>query len=294
MKKLFCTMLALLCWLTAQPAPAFDITLDDELLMLVNATYQVEKDYTPSGLVNTSKKAPSTKGRLLLRQPAADAYYEMLAAYKKTSRRTLYSISGYRDWDYQDKLFATKMAGRQSLGQTKEQAYANTLEYTALPGTSEHQTGLALDLSSNNRLSENFRSTVQGKWLLANCWDFGYILRYDEAKRDITQIAYEPWHYRYVGLPHSLIIRDNNWVLEEYVAYLQQNGSIEYTDPADENLIWHVYRTDDPTAEFAGITNVSRDNTGGYIITCKCPKPELLLTQWSKTALAANGLMRYI
>lgn len=294
MKKIFCTLICLLCLFAALPALAFDVSQDDELLMLVNSTYQVAKDYAPTGLVNTSKKTLSTKGRLLLREPAANAYYEMIAAYKQTNRRALYSISGYRDWDYQDKLFTTKMAGRQSLGQTKEQAYANTLEYTALPGTSEHQTGLAVDLSSNNRLSDNFRNTTQGKWLLANCWDYGYILRYDADKRDITQIAYEPWHYRYVGLPHSLIIRDNDWVLEEYITYLQENGSIEYADTNDDAFIWRVYWTDDTTAEFAGITNISRDNTGGYIITCHCPKPEILLTEWSKTALSASGIMHYI
>lgn len=294
MKKMFSMLLLALCMLATQPVLAFDTTLDDELLMLVNSTYQLEKAYEPDGLVNTSTKTLSTKGRLLLREPAANAYYDMISAYKKISRRPLYSISGYRDWDYQQRLFTTKMAGRQSMGQTKEQAYANTLEYTALPGTSEHQTGLAVDLSSNNQLFNNFRSTVQGKWLMDNCWDFGYILRYDEAKSDITAIAYEPWHYRYVGLPHSLIIRDNNWVLEEYISYLQENGSLEYADPEDESFVWHIYWTNDVTTEFSGITNVSRDNTGGYIITCKCPKPELLLSEWGKEALSGNGIMRYI
>lgn len=293
MKKLLILAATLLCLMSALPTLAFDITQDDELLMLVNSDYRVDKDYQPQNLVNTSKKTLSTKGRLLLREPAAAAYYDMVAAYKKASRRPLYSISGYRDWDYQEKLFTTKMAGRQSMGQTREQAYANTLEYTALPGTSEHQTGLAVDLSSNNRLSDSFRSTVQGKWLLDNCWDFGFILRYDEAKCDVTKIAYEPWHYRYVGLPHSQIIRDNGWVLEEYVDYLHQNGHIEYIDPTDPDTIWHIYWTDDVTQEFAGITNISRDNTGGYIITCNCPKPEILLTAWTREALSASGIMMF-
>lgn len=295
MKKFWHILPALaLLFLLAQPAAAFDTTLDDELLMLVNGTHTVDYDYTPQNLVNTSRKTLSTKGRLLLREPAAEAYYEMIAAYKKDSRRPLYSISGYRDWDYQEKLFTTKMAGRQSMGQSREQAYANTLEYTALPGTSEHQTGLAVDLSSNNRLFDNFRDTVQGKWLLENCWDFGYILRYDAEKRDITNIAYEPWHYRYVGLPHSLIIRDHDWVMEEYIDYLHETGEIEYTDPADPDNIWRIYWTDDTEREFFGVESISRDNAGGYIITTRLPKPEALLTAWTREALSADGIMRYI
>lgn len=295
MKKFWHILPALVLFcLLAQPAAAFDTTLDDELLMLVNSTHTVDYDYTPQHLVNTSRKTLSTKGRLLLREPAAEAYYEMIAAYKKNSRRPLYSISGYRDWDYQEKLFTTKMAGRQSMGQSREQAYANTLEYTALPGTSEHQTGLAVDLSSNNRLFDNFRDTVQGKWLLENCWDFGYILRYDAEKRDITQIAYEPWHYRYVGLPHSLIIRDHDWVMEEYIDYLHKMGEIEYTDPSDPDNVWRIYWTDDTEREFFGVESISRDNAGGYIITTRLPKPEALLTAWTREALSADGIMRYI
>lgn len=278
----------------AQPAAAFDTSLDDELLLLVNGTYQLDKNYKPTDLENTSRQAKSTKSRLMLRKTAAAAYYDMIQAYKTQSRRTIYSISGYRDFAYQERLFNTKLAGRQSMGQSYNTAYKNTLEYTALPGTSEHQTGLAVDLSSNNALSDNFRNTVQGKWLLKNCWDYGFILRYDENKRELTNIAYEPWHYRYVGLPHSLIIRDNSWVLEEYIDYLHQNGLIEYTDPANPDMLWRVYWTNDTTAEFAGITNVSRDNTGGYIITTQNPRPDVLLTAWVKEALSADGIMHYI
>lgn len=285
----------LLALLLTQPALAFDTAADDELLLLVNGTHRVAAAYQPQGLENIAGSAPSTKSRLLLRQPAAEAYYQMIAAYKaENPLRPLYAISGYRDFAYQQRLFTSKVASRQSMGQSYAAAYANTMQYTALPGTSEHQTGLAIDLSANSALSDKFRDTTQGKWLLENCWDYGFILRYDADKMQLTAIAYEPWHYRYVGLPHSLIIRDNDWVLEEYIDYLQKNGSIDYIDPAEPDTLWRVYWTNDTTREFDGVQNISRDNAGGYIITTRNSLLDELLTAWAREAVHAEGILNYL
>lgn len=287
--------LLLLFMLIAKPAAAFDTAADDQLLMLVNGTHRISAAYKPQDMENTARQTPSTKGSLLLRAPAADAYCRMVEAYKaENPRRTLFSISGYRDFYYQQRLFTSKLLGRQRAGQSYAAAYSNTLQYTALPGTSEHQTGLAIDLSSNSGLSDNFRNTMQGKWLLANCWDHGFILRYDEDKLHLTAIAYEPWHYRYVGLPHSLIIRDNGWVLEEYIDYLQKNGEIEYPDPEDPSMLWRVYWTKDTAREFNGVQNISTDNAGGYIITTKNSLLDELLTAWAEEAIRGGGIFNHI
>lgn len=278
----------LLFW--AKPALALDTAADDELLLLVNGIHRIDPNYAPDDLVNTAGDAPAKKSRVLLRAPAAAAYTAMIDAYEAESRRTLYSLSAYRSYTYQKNLFFGKVTSRQRSGESYAAAYRNTLLYTALPGTSEHETGLAIDLTTNGSLSDAFRDTVQGQWLLENCWDYGFILRYDEAKTDLTAIAYEPWHYRYVGLPHSLLIRDNGWVLEEYIAALQEAGMLEYPDPAEPLSVWRIYWTDDPTAEFAGVQSLSSDNTGGWIVTTKVSLLDTILAAWRDTALAAEGL----
>lgn len=284
-------LLAVLLVMAPQPALAFDTAADDELLLLVNGIHRIDRAYQPEDLVDTARLTPSKKSRMLLREPAAAAYTEMIAAYKDEDSRPLYSLSAFRTYTYQSQLFSSKVASRQSAGQSYLTAYRNTLRYTALPGTSEHQTGLAIDLTTNGTLSDAFRDTAQGRWLLENCWDFGFILRYDEAKSGLTAIAYEPWHYRYVGLPHSLIIRDNGWVLEEYIAALKEQGMLEYPDPDDPANIWRVYWTDDTAREFDGVESISSDNTGGYVITTKISLIDSILREWSIAALAADSLL---
>jgi hypothetical protein len=91
--------------------------------------------------------------------------------------------------------------------------------YSAAPGNSEHQTGLAIDVSCksiNFGLTNSFASTPEGLWLKDNCWRFGFILRYPKDKEHITGYAYEPWHIRYVGVPLAYYLYNNNLTLEEY------------------------------------------------------------------------------
>ncbi|MCX4265304.1 MAG: M15 family metallopeptidase, partial [Firmicutes bacterium] len=127
----------------------------------------------PNDLLDIAKLAPSTKGVMQLRDAAANAYIRMYTAYKEEKNLTLNTISGFRNYNVQKQLFNGKVAKRQHAGQSYKTAYNNTLLYTALPGTSEHQTGLAIDLSNNTGLSDNFRNTEQGQWLLTNCWNYG-------------------------------------------------------------------------------------------------------------------------
>jgi D-alanyl-D-alanine carboxypeptidase len=89
-----------------------------------------------------------------------------------------------------------------------------------MPGASEHQTGLAFDVTAY-RNGGGFEDTEQFRWLKAHCSDFGFILRYPEGKEEITGIPYEPWHYRYVGVEVAREIHENGWTLEEYC---ERNG----------------------------------------------------------------------
>lgn len=274
--------------LAVQPALAFDTSRDDQLLMLVNREHTLDASWQPNDLLDIAKLAPSTKSVMQLRDAAANAYIRMYTAYKEEKNLTLNTISGFRNYNVQKQLFNGKVAKRQHAGQSYKTAYNNTLLYTALPGTSEHQTGLAIDLSNNAGLSDNFRNTEQGQWLLANCWNYGFILRYDNNKTALTAVAYEPWHYRYVGLPHSLIMRDHGWVLEEYMDALHKlpaGSYMEYADPANAEMVYRIYYTQDTNQEFADVINISSDNCGGYVITTHMHNVEDLLVAWSEIAL---------
>ena len=90
----------------------------------------------------------------------------------------------------------------------------------AVPGTSEHELGLAVDIADMNHqlLDESQEDTEVQKWLLEHCWEYGFILRYPTGKSDITDIIYEPWHYRYVGREDAEQIRALDVCLEEYLA----------------------------------------------------------------------------
>lgn len=137
----------------------------------------------------------------------------------------------------------------------------------ALPaGYSEHHLGLAVDINSRNGLMEH---TAEGAWLAENSWAYGFILRYPADKTEITGIAYEAWHFRYVGLPHSYIMQKENWALEEYITYLQQHKQYRttYNDIAYE--VQYVPVSAPTTVEILKdvLYNVSGDNAGGVLIT---------------------------
>lgn len=93
-----------------------------------------------------------------------------------------------------------------------------------MPGTSEHHTGLALDLITPGyqQLDDGFENTAAFKWLDKHSAEYGFVLRYPKDKEDITKIIYEPWHYRYVGVNAAETIKANGWCLEEYVENLKQ------------------------------------------------------------------------
>lgn len=182
------------------------------VLALVNKQYALPSDYNPSDLVRPN--VPFSFGaevieKSLMRQEAATALEAMFTAASSQGIE-LFAVSGYRSYSRQQVLFEAEVA---KVGE--EQA----AQVVAVPGNSEHQSGLAMDISAksaNLGLTEAFGNTNEGKWLAANAHKYGFILRYPLGKESITGYQFEPWHFRYVGVKAAEIIFTKQLTLEEY------------------------------------------------------------------------------
>lgn len=181
-------------------------------LTLVNKVFALPEDYIPGDLVRPNVEfsfGNQDIEKSYMRQEAASALEKMFADAKSQDIH-LFAVSGYRSYERQDDNFHNKV------NKIGEEAAAKIVAY---PGNSEHQTGLAMDISSqsaNFKLTEQFGGTPEGKWLMENAHRFGYILRYPKGLETITGYNYEPWHYRYVGLKAAAEIYKNQLTLEEY------------------------------------------------------------------------------
>ena len=131
--------------------------------------------------------------------------------------------SSYRTWERQTSLFEKQVVKQQNTGLTYDEAYEKAKTVVAYPGTSEHQTGLATDIvaTSHQMLDDSQADTPEQQWLMANCWQYGFVLRYPAGKSDLTGVIYEPWHYRYVGKEVAQYIMENGLCLEEYWQQLE-------------------------------------------------------------------------
>lgn len=139
---------------------------------------------------------------------------------------SLLVCSAYRPYSSQERNFNNSVNTYLSMGYSQDQAVAATARLIAYPGRSEHQTGLAADIvtPAYQGLDDGYAETEAAKWLLENAADYGFILRYPADKTEITQINFEPWHYRYVGLDAAKEIMENGLCLEEF---LEQQGMLE-------------------------------------------------------------------
>lgn len=126
--------------------------------------------------------------------------------------------SSYRTTSYQQQLFDNRVKRMMNQGMTEKEAIADTEKWIAIPGTSEHETGLAVDIvtTENQNLDNSQLNSACQKWMMEHCYDYGFILRYPEDKVKITGIDFEPWHYRYVGYDIAQYIKQNGICLEEY------------------------------------------------------------------------------
>jgi D-alanyl-D-alanine carboxypeptidase len=183
-------------------------------LTLVNFENKLAEDFEPKEVAEADN-GYVTDARI------ADAAKKMISDARAKDNVRIIALSGYRDYEYQKELFDNKVERlQQEKGYSVSKAREEAATVVAVPGTSEHQLGLALDLvdARHVKLNESQENTAAYKWLYKHCAEYGFIVRYPNGKTDITGIIYEPWHFRYVGVEAATYIMENNLTLEEYLS----------------------------------------------------------------------------
>lgn len=186
----------------------------DGLLLLVNPWTPLPEDFVPGELVPVQNDQAVD----------ARAYPDLQDMLGDMSQAGLSPLicSSYRSQERQQELYDNKVQRVMAEGVSREAAQAEAARWVARPGTSEHQTGLAVDIVSlsNQMLDETQESTPEFQWLAENAWKYGFILRYPNDKSEKTGIAYEPWHFRFVGKEAAEEMHDLGLCLEEYLESL--------------------------------------------------------------------------
>lgn len=190
-----------------------EVTNPNDILTIVNKTYRLPRDYAPTDLTipNIAFPFDGTDDRKRMRKEAADKLEELFTAATQDGIE-LFGISGYRSYATQSQIFPSNVVRRNS--------FEAANKTSAFPGESEHQTGLAMDVSSRSAgftLEESFGNTNEGIWVKDNAHKYGFIIRYPKGKENITGYTYEPWHLRYVGVQAATEIYSLNTTLEEYL-----------------------------------------------------------------------------
>ncbi len=221
--------------------------LHEKYLLLANKSCVLGEDYTPSDLV--SLPSAWTTRPMTLERRAAKALGEMMEEMAAAGVKDTYVTSAYRTYAYQQNLFETykskemnnitedayavlgydhiynKYLVNHRTGLDSEDAVKVVLSYSAMPGASEHQTGLCVDFITagmGGELNVSFETYEAFTWLSQNAYRFGFILRYPKDKTEITGYQYEPWHYRFVGREAATDIYFSGLTLEEYLSATAQ------------------------------------------------------------------------
>ena len=210
---------------TAAPANALGLTADearamlaDPLMVLVNHTSKMPDDYT----FDTKECGSATAVNKTLQTVACDAFLSMQKAAADDGV-TVWMQSGYRSVKYQTNLYERKTKYYLDKGYDNATAKEKAAAVVNPPGYSEHNCGLAADLNSpeHTGLDEGFEKTAAFRWLCEHAGDYGFILRYPKDAEDKTEIIYEPWHWRYVGVENAAKINASGLCFEEYIETLQ-------------------------------------------------------------------------
>ncbi|WP_297992925.1 M15 family metallopeptidase [uncultured Clostridium sp.] len=192
--------------------------LNNQYFILINRENRLSENYVPDNLIEISSRFLNYAEDDNLESTASEALNRMFNAAMEDGI-SLIGVSGYRSYDMQRRLYDTRMM---------REGEAQTRSYTAEAGASEHQTGLAIDILSDEYsvLDEGFENTRAFKWLNENCYKYGFILRYLKGKEDITGYNYEPWHFRYIGNEEAAMeIMNRGLTFEEYINEIK--GKIE-------------------------------------------------------------------
>lgn len=196
-----------------ESSPPIPETNSHSIQCLVNRDYPLSEDFVPENLTVPDIMFPfsdTTIDKAKLTKEAAAALDALFDAAYEEENLVLYGVSGYRSYSRQYTIYATNLATG---------GIEQTNAVSAAPGRSEHQTGLAMDIScrsENFSLETTFADTPEGKWVAENAARFGFILRYPKGKEAITGYAYEPWHLRYVGLSLAKTLFESGMTMEEY------------------------------------------------------------------------------
>ncbi|MDO5298739.1 MAG: M15 family metallopeptidase [Clostridia bacterium] len=189
------------------PIP-YELLTTSDYIVLANKDNLLDKDYVPEDLVKlTCRKISSDP--IQMRETAANALSVMFDAAKEDGI-TLYAHSGYRSYQTQNTMYYNRLKSNNGVDD-------GIVQY---PGASDHQTGLGIDVINKagigKKFTNAFAETKEGQWVAEHCWDYGFVIRYQADKEEITQIKQESWHLRYVGVQIAQYMRDKNLCLEEF------------------------------------------------------------------------------
>ena len=197
---------------TPEPTPELpDVDISSWELCLVNTERPLTGDHIPTIV--------ELEGRQYFDERAADALRAFVAGARAEGLNVIIT-SSYRPHATQEYLFNNKLQEQRNAGLAEDAAYAAAARIVAIPGTSEHQLGLAADIVDQyyQYMNESLAATELSKWMKEHSAEYGFILRFPEDKQDITKIMFEPWHYRYVGVEAATYIMEHGLCLEEFVA----------------------------------------------------------------------------
>lgn len=183
---------------------------NEKFLILVNKDHELDQDFDP-GLRSICNR------RLKASRYLYDDLTQMLEGGQQQGHQ-FWVASAYRSRQKQQALVNTDVKKWRKTGMNEEEALAKTLETVMPAGYSEHETGFALDiLDSENPVLDNTQDRYAGnQWLREHCWEYGFVLRYPKDKEVVTGIAYEPWHFRYVGKDAAAFMKEQGLTLEEF------------------------------------------------------------------------------
>lgn len=188
---------------------SYELLTTSDYIVLANRDCLLDEDYVPEDLTKDLSCRKISYDPIQMRQTAADALCALFDAAEKDGIY-LYAHSGYRSYRTQKTMYSNRLKKNNG----KDDGVV------AYPGSSDHQTGLGIDVINKagigKKFTEAFGETKHGQWLAENCWDYGFIIRYQKDKEEMTGIIYEPWHLRYVGVQVAQYMRDNNLCLEEF------------------------------------------------------------------------------
>lgn len=224
-------------------------------LILVNKVYPLHQQGVKSDVIKLSQHKELVKGyglydnNIQLSKSVVQAFQKLVGAADKDKVRNFSITSGYRGLKEQEKLY-------EEMGS----------DYALPAGYSEHNLGLSLDIGST--LME-MNQAPEGKWLNQNAWKYGFILRYPKDQTAITGIQYEPWHYRYVGLPHSAIMQKQHLVLEQYLDYVKKEKSVTFQVDGEKYEISYYPVSNNTTIKVPANRRyeISGNNMDGVIVT---------------------------